>query len=131
MLKMKKEKLKRLWLSLGFLGSFILWTVLVKFVDVKPIGPNGSKVGFATINGFFSGVIGKNLTLYVITDWLGLLPIATALCFAVLGLIQWIKRKSLFKVDRDLIALGVFYIVVIAVYILFEMMIINYQLLIS
>ncbi|MBE5750339.1 MAG: phosphatase PAP2 family protein [Clostridiales bacterium] len=124
---MKKEKLKRLWLALGFLVAFILWTVLVKFVDVKPIGPKGSKVGLAAINGFFSGVIGKNLTLYVITDWLGLLPIATVLCFAVLGLNQWIKRKSLFKVDRDLITLGVFYIVVIAVYILFEVIVINYR----
>jgi undecaprenyl-diphosphatase len=65
--------------------------------------------------------------LYVITDWLGLVPIGVALGFAILGLVQWIKRKSLFKVDRSILALGGFYIVVMSVYILFEMVVINYR----
>ena len=67
------------------------------------------------------------MSLYVITDWLGLVPIGVAFGFAVLGLVQWIKRKSLLKVDRSILALGGFYIVVMAIYILFEIVVINYR----
>ena len=67
------------------------------------------------------------MSLYVITDWLGLIPIGVAFGFAVLGLVQWIKRKSILKVDRSILALGGFYIVVMAVYILFQMVVINYR----
>ena len=67
------------------------------------------------------------MELYTITDWLGLVPIFVALGFAVLGLVEWIGRKSLFKVDKNILALGGFYIVVIAVYILFETVVINYR----
>ena len=122
------EKKKRLfclgaWLILGF----VVWTVSVRFIDVKPIGPRESSVGFATLNGYFHSLTGVNISLYVITDWLGLVPIFVALGFAVLGLKEWIGRKSLFKVDKNILALGGFYIVVIAVYILFETVVINYR----
>lgn len=67
------------------------------------------------------------MTLYVITDWLGLVPIFVAFGFAVLGIIQWMKRKKLSKVDYSIFILGGFYIVVIAAYILFEMITVNYR----
>ena len=70
---------------------------------------------------------GVNWLLYTVTDWLGLVPIAAALGFAILGLVQFIKRKSLWKVDHSSLALGVFYIVVMAVYVFFEMVVINYR----
>ena len=113
--------------SISLFISFILWTVLVKFVDVKPIGPNGSSVGFSTLNGAFHTLTGTNMTLYVITDWLGLVAIGVAFGFALLGLVQLIKRKSLFKVDRSIIILGIFYIAVMACYIFFEYVVINYR----
>ena len=106
---------------------FVLWTVLVCFVDVRAIGPQESSVGFATLNGYIHDLTGVNMRLYVITDWLGLVPIGGAFGFAVLGLVQWIKRKSLLKVDRSILTLGGFYIVVMAVYILFEIVVINYR----
>ena len=68
-----------------------------------------------------------NWFLYTVTDWLGLVPIAMALGFAVYGLVQLIKRKSLWKVDYSILALGGFYIVVLAVYILFEIVVVNYR----
>lgn len=107
--------------------SFILWTVLISFIDVKPIGPQESCVGFAILNGFFHNLTGVNMTLYTITDWLGLVPVFVALMFAFLGLAQWIKRKNILKIDYSILTLGGFYLLVIALYILFENVVINYR----
>ena len=124
---MEKKNKKRLVWGASLVVTFVLWTVLVHFVDVQAIGPEGSSVGFATLNGFVHEFTGVNWLLYIVTDWLGLVPIIVALCFAILGLVQLIKRKSLWKVDHSILALGVFYIVVMAAYIFFEMVVINYR----
>lgn len=123
---MKGKKIS-LYLSVGFLLSFILWTILLCFVDIKSIGPNGSKVGFSSLNNAIKELIGQHLYLYVITDWLGLVPILVAFGFALLGVYQWVKRKSILKVDKDILILGVFYIIVFGTYILFECVVINYR----
>ena len=124
---MEKIRKKMLFMGAGFLGAFVLWTVLVSYVDVRAIGQNGSSVGFATLNGYVHNLTGVNMFLYTITDWLGLVPIGVAFGFAVLGLVQWVGRKSLFKVDRSILALGGFYIIVLAMYIFFEIVVINYR----
>ena len=124
---MEKKNKKRLVLGAGLVVAFVLWTVLVCFVDVRTIGPEGSSVGFATLNGFVHELTGVNWLLYTVTDWLGLVPIAAALGFAILGLVQLIKRKSLWKVDHSILALGVFYIVVMAAHLVFEIVVINYR----
>ena len=124
---MKKQQSKLLTLSAAFFTAFVLWTVLVSIFDVKPIGPLGSSVGFATFNQTFHGLTGVHLWLYFITDWLGLVPIGIALGFAVLGLIQLIRRKSILKVDRDILVLGGFYIATFSVYCLFEAFPVNYR----
>lgn len=124
---MEKKNKKRLALGVSLVVAFVLWTVLVRFVDVQAIGPDGSSVGFATLNRFVHELTGVNWILYTVTDWLGLVPIAVALGFAILGLVQLIKRKSLWKVDYSILALGVFYIVVMASYIFFEIVVINYR----
>lgn len=110
-----------------FLLLFVLWTLAVCVTDVKAIGPLDTTVGFATINQFVHNLTGVNFTLYNITDWLGLVPFAVCVGFGVLGLMQLIKRKSILKVDFDILALGGFYIIVIAVYLLFETVVINYR----
>ena len=115
------------FMGAGFLGAFVLWTVLVSYVDVRAIGQNASSVGFATLNGYVHNLTGVNMLLYTITDWLGLVPIGVAFGFAVLGLVQWGGRKSLFKVDRSILALGGFYIIVLVMYIFFEIVVINYR----
>ena len=118
---------KKLLIAAGFLTAFALWTVALLFIDVAAIGPNASKVGFATLNGFFHGLTGVHMTLYVITDWLGLVPLMVAMGFGILGLTQWIKRRSIFKVDRSILVLGGFYILVMAAYLFFESFVINYR----
>jgi len=124
---MKRTGKKRIFVGAGFLAAFVLWTVLVSFVDIRAIGPNGSSVGFAALNGYVHKFTGVNFHLYTITDWLGFVPIGVAFGFAILGLVQWIKRKSLLKVDRSLLVLGGFYVVVLAAYIFFEIVVINYR----
>ena len=104
----------------------IIYTILVKYVDTSMIGPNGSVVGFSSLNSFVFNLTGNNMTLYKITEVLGFIPILIALMYAVIGLIQVIDRKSL-KVDKELIALGILYVVVILIYVFFEKCIINYR----
>ena len=107
--------------------AFIVWTVLIQKVDVQPAGVNGTEIGFATFNSWFHELTGVHMTIYVITDWLGLVPICVCMIFAGIGFVQLVKRRSLFKVDYDIIVLGIYYIVVIAGYLVFEMIPINYR----
>ena len=113
--------------SMCLITAFVLWTVAICFVDVRAIGPQGSSVGFAGINGFVHNLTGVHWGLYTITDWLGLVPLFVCMGFGILGLVQWIKRKSICKVDHDILILGGFYIITIAAYLLFESVVINYR----
>ena len=124
---MKKENKKRFLLPASILIAFVLWTLAVSFIDVRALGPNGSSVGFTTVNRFVHELLGVHMTLYVITDWLSILPLCFILGFAVLGLVQWIKRRRILAVDLSILALGVFYIVVLALYLFFETVVINYR----
>ena len=114
-------------MALGLLAAFALWTVAIGTVDVQSIGPRESTVGFATLNRFVHNLTGVHMTLYILTDWLGLIPLGFAAGFAVLGLIQWIQRKHILKVDYSILVLGGFYMAVLLVYILFEVFVVNYR----
>ena len=118
---------KKFCVALGLLGAFALWTVAIRLIDVQAIGPQGSAVGFATLNSLVHRLTGVHMQLYAATDWLGLVPVAFGLGFALLGLAQWIKRKSILKVDRSIFILGIFYIATLAAYLLFENCVINYR----
>ena len=122
-----KRNQKNFYQAVSILAVFAIWTVLVCTVDINAIGPQGSNVGFATVNGFVHELTGVHMLLYTVTDWLGLIPCTFVSGFAALGLLQWIKRKSLFKVDFDILVLGIFYIVVFTIYFLFEIFIVNYR----
>lgn len=118
---------RRLWTSIGLLLLFALWTMLIQCVDVQAVGPDGTKVGFADWNVRFHNLTGVHMTLYTVTDWLGLVPILICVSFGTIGLRQWILRKSLFRVDSDLLLLGIYYLLVIFGYLFFEMVPINYR----
>ena len=105
-----KEK-RNLLVGVGLIGVFALWTVLILGVDVQAVGQNGTKIGLAGFNVWFHQLTGVHMTLYTITDWLGLVPIFICMCFGVLGLVQLIKRRSLRKVDADILLLGVYYVI--------------------
>ena len=124
---MKKEYRRNFCIATCMLLAFLLWTVAIQFVDVQAIGPRESTVGFATINQFVHNLTGVHMSLYTITDWLGLVPLVFVIGFALLGLIQWIKRKNILQVDYNILILGGFYIIMMTVYVLFEILVVNYR----
>ncbi len=124
---MKKGDLKKFYFATAILTAFVLWTVAVRFIDVEAIGPLGSCVGLATLNLAVHEFIGVNMTLYTITDWLGVVPFCFVFAFALLGAIQLIRRKSLMRVERSILILGGFYIAVMAFYVFFEIVPINFR----
>ena len=123
---MKKNK-KYIIITLVLFVMALVYTLLIKYVDVDSIGPNGSEVGFATINGFFHNMIGEKEIFYKISKYLGLLPFLIVLFYGLCGVKQLIKYKSLKKVDSKLYVLGGFYVLVLITYIFFEKLIINYR----
>ena len=126
-MKMNQNIKSCLWTGISLLTAFLLWTLLITRSDLQAVGPNGTEVGLATFNLWFHSLTGVHLILYTITDWLGLVPIVVCLCFAALGAVQLVKRRSLLRVDRDIILLGIYYILVIFCYLFFEMVPINYR----
>ena len=121
------KKKRNLLTGIVLIGAFALWTALIQCIDVQAVGQNGTMIGFADLNVWFHQLTGVHMTIYTITDWLGLVPIFICLCFGVLGLAQLIKRRSLLRVDPDILLLGVYYVLVIACYLIFEMIPINYR----
>ena len=124
---MKRNEKTHLLAGIGFLIAFLLWTVLIRCIDVQAAEPGGTNVGFAAFNLWFHKLTGVHMTVYTFTDWLGLVPIAVCLGFGVVGVFQLIRRRSLLRVDPDIILLGLYYILVILAYLVFEMVPINYR----
>lgn len=124
---MPKRNRALYFVAFDFLVAFIAFTVAVKFIDVKPIGFNGTEIGFANFNGTIFERIGYNETFLKISEILGYVCFAPVLFFALLGLNQLVYRKSPKKVDLDLYALAAFYIVVLIVYFIFTKVSINYR----
>ncbi len=118
---------KNIIISIVLIILSVLFTELVKNIDVKPIGPNESLVGFADINRLFHNLIGSNMIIYKVTEFLGYIPIVMALVYVFIGLKELIERKSLLKVDREIYILALFYVLVVGVYVFFEKFIVNYR----
>ncbi len=126
----KKVNFKYLFFALSAL-CLILFAVLIialKTVDLGIAGESRTEVGFSSLNGAFFSLIGDRSDLwYTVSELLGYLAIATAGGFALLGLIQLIQRKSLAKVDKDIYLIAAVYAVLAAVYVIFEVLVINYR----
>ena len=57
-------------------------------VDVKCVGVNKTAIGFSTLNRFIHSFMGVNMTIYHITDWLGLVPIGVCFGFGITARIK-------------------------------------------
>lgn len=124
---MKNTWKKNIVMGVILIAFFIIYTILIQIIDVKPLGLNGTDIGFYTINSWFHNLCGFNFTLYTVTDWAGLIPLFVMIAFAFLGLFQFIKRKDIKKVDLDIIILGAYYIAIIIIYFIFEIVTINFR----
>lgn len=124
---MKRKATAQAIAAVAVLLLFAAYTVSLKFVDVQPIGPEGSAVAYAGINGWVHQSVGVNWTFYNITDAAGIVTILLAAGFGVLGLWQWINRKSLRRVDPGILTLGAFFVLVFGTFAFFEVCRINYR----
>ncbi|MBR4983500.1 MAG: phosphoesterase PA-phosphatase, partial [Lachnospiraceae bacterium] len=78
---MKRNGKRLLFLGVTFVITFAIWTLLIQIVDVQPYGQNGTDIGFATFNCWFHKLSGVHMTIYTITDWLGLIPLVVCMIF--------------------------------------------------
>lgn len=124
---MKKNGKRLLISGIMLVLAFAIWTLLIQIIDVQPVGQNGTDIGFSAFNCWFHKLTGVHMTIYMITDWLGLVPLFICMLFGGIGFVQLIRRRSLFKVDYDIIFLGIYYVIVILGYLIFEMIPINYR----
>ena len=116
---------KKFLLSGFFFALFVVLAVLLKTVNVAPVGPMGSSVGLSYANRAFFNRFGTNDTWDKITAVCLLICIVTAVLFALLGLVQLVRRKKLAKVDKEIFALAGLYAVMMVFYVLFEKFVIN------
>ena len=65
--KMMKNGKRDLMTGLGLLLAFVGWTVLIRCADVQPLGPNGTCIGLAAVNGWFHRLPGVHMGPYEIT----------------------------------------------------------------
>ena len=110
-----------------FLMLFLIWTYSVMRVDVKTVGVNGSNIGLSGLNIWFHNLTGVNMFLYRYTDLLSIIPLAVCGLFGFIGFYQLVNRKSILKVDHDILVLGCYYVIVIGVFLMFEQIPINYR----
>lgn len=121
-------KNKTKYLMAGIFGILaVVWIALVRCADVAAIGPAGTSVGLSRMNQAVHELTGVHMLWYTITDWLGIVAILAVAAMALLGLVQLIKRRSLLKVDREILTLGGLYVVIFLLYVFFEKVIVNYR----
>lgn len=122
---MRNKKL--LFWGIGLFLSFVIWTLALGFIDIQPIGVNGEYIGFASLNSFVHDYTGVNMFFYSLGDFLSIIPLGIVAVFGCMGFVQLIKRVSIFKVNKNILALGVFYVIVLLIYVFFETIVVNYR----
>ena len=118
---------KKTFFGVIFAVLSVIFTVVVKKVNVAAIGPAGTSVGLARINGAVFDKLGTSMTWYKLTWALGMLALLIAALFIVRGVVQFIMRKSLRKMDCEMLGLAGLYVVMFALYVIFEKVVINYR----
>lgn len=113
--------------SLVFLSLFILLIILLKTIDVGFIDSTNLTIGFSSLNKSIFESLGQNNFWYVFTNILGYFSILIAFCFFIFGLCQLIKRRSLKNIDKDIFAIGIIFVALALLYIIFEFVIINFR----
>ena len=101
MIESKNRKILLFSLLAIAITIFIGFTGLIMGADVEAIGPNGSKVGFATMNKAVNKLVNNDYVILwnVISDIILYFNLLMALGVGFFLMYQWGKKRSLFKVD--------------------------------
>lgn len=124
---MNKRSIINLSIAGGLFLLFIVFTVIVKFVDVKIAGETLKEVGLATLNSSVFNALGKSSIWDLISVLSGYVILLVPVIFATIALIQLIKRKNIKLIDKEYLILAGLYVVMAGFYVLFEVMVINYR----
>ena len=124
--KRKKIAFLMIWDAILLL-AFVVFTVIVSTCDVCKIDGAAAEVGLSKINEFFFARLHYNDVLYSISKYLGYALFLIIAYFGFLGLKQLIEKKSVFKVDKEILLFGGMCVVMLSIYVLFEKAIINYR----
>lgn len=114
-------------LTVILLVGFLIYTMCVMHVDAKPMGLDGTKIGFASLNVPIHQFLGFNKVFYYLSKGIGVITFVVAGFFAALTVIEMVIRKGIFKADQSLYALCVIYVLVIIAYVLFDKIAINFR----
>lgn len=107
---------------------FAVYTLLLRVLDVQPVGPLDSSVGFASLNDLVFTALGTSDTWYSITKYIGYAAIVLALLMGVWMLVQMIRRRGIFKADHRFYVLMGLYVVLGCLYVAFDhVIVINYR----
>lgn len=118
---------KRYIVPFMFAVASVVFTYAVMTYDPRLIAANGTMVGFGSFNYRVFRTVGSDLRWYSITEMIGYVALLLVVIFALIGFAQMIKRKSLLKVDRAIICLGIAYVITGVLYVAFEKLVINYR----
>ena len=108
---------------------FIIFTIIVKTVDVYYIAANNSNIGLYTINSNVKAWVeslNKMSTMTKLSDGILIFSFVFPLVYLIVGIVQWIKRKSLKLVDPHLFVLAGLYVAMVAIYFIFEIAKVNF-----
>lgn len=118
-----------LFASISIFLVFVVFTILVKTVDVKFIY-NNTYLGFYSLNYKFGNWVtefGKYEIMSKFSDIIFYLSFGYVLVLLVFAIIELVKTKSLKKIDRRYYVLLGGYVVTAFLYLMFEIMKINYS----
>lgn len=114
--------------GLILLVLFLVFTAALTRVDVTSPEPVGMPLGFSGLNLRVREALGENKLCYIVTELLGYFAILVAAMSCLVGLFQWINRKNMWLVDKELFIVYFFYIIVVLLKFVFDYkLIINYR----
>ena len=127
----------KLYVAGLFYVLFLALIVLLCLVDRQP-WDDGTEIGLATVNTSVGAIVAAlngswgidgslelSMKLYKLTEYLGYFAILVLCVFALIGLLQLLRRRSLKKVDREILAMGGLFILTLILYVFFEKVVVN------
>ena len=124
---MQDTNKRNLYITAALFILFVIFTFAVSVIGVDAVGPEGTSVGFASLNQKFAQSHDYSSVWYAVTKILGVIAILICVFFAANGVLQLVSGKSLKKVSPKLLVLAGLYVAVLVFYVVFNKIVINYR----